>query len=47
MITLSSDKLALIRTWFSMKDLVHQGPERSTPEQVIYPGAFTPLRKAA
>jgi hypothetical protein len=45
MITLTLNKLALVKMSFSIRDSVHQELERSTPCQVAHPGGFTPLRK--
>jgi hypothetical protein len=46
MITLTPDRLTLVKTGFSVKDLVHQGPGRSTPRQTVHPGGFIPHKKA-
>jgi hypothetical protein len=45
MITLTQDKDTLVKVDFSIRDTVHQGPERSTPHQVTWPGDITPLGK--
>jgi hypothetical protein len=45
MITLTSDKLAPIKRWFPMEDLVRHGPRRPTPKQITSPGDLAPLRK--
>jgi hypothetical protein len=42
MITLTSDKLILIKARFPIKDPVHQGPDKSTPKQTASPGGLTP-----
>jgi hypothetical protein len=34
------DKLVLIKTNFSIRDSVHQRPERSAPCQMASPGSF-------
>jgi hypothetical protein len=44
-ITLTSDKLTLIKGRFSIKDLVHQGPRLPTPRQIAHPGGFAPPEK--
>jgi hypothetical protein len=46
MISLTSDKLTLIRAGFSIKDPVHQGPRRSTPKQITHPEGLASLEKA-
>jgi hypothetical protein len=46
MITLTLDKLTPIKAGFSVKDPVYQGPEQSTPRQIVCPRGFTPLKKA-
>jgi hypothetical protein len=45
MITLASDKLALIKVGFSVKDQVHQGPKQSTSRQIVYFEEFAAPRK--
>jgi hypothetical protein len=46
MITLTSDKHALIEAGFSIRDPVQQGLGQSTPHHVSRLGGFTPTRKA-
>jgi hypothetical protein len=45
MITLTSDKHAIVKANFSIEDSVHQGHEQSTPCQETHLGGFAPLRK--
>jgi hypothetical protein len=45
-ITLKSDKDALVKAGFSMRDSVQHGPQRSTPNHLSRPRGFLPLRKA-
>jgi hypothetical protein len=42
MITLTSDKFALVKAGFSIRDLIHQVPGRSTPRQIAHPRGFAP-----
>jgi hypothetical protein len=46
MITLTSDKFALVKAGFSIRDPVHQEPWRSTPRQIAHPRGFTLPEKA-
>jgi hypothetical protein len=46
MITLTSDKHALVKAGFSIRDLVHQGPGQLTPHQEAHLRGFTPPGKA-
>jgi hypothetical protein len=46
MITLTSDKHALLKAGFSISDSEHQGPRWSTPRQETDPRGFTPPGKA-
>jgi hypothetical protein len=45
MITQTSDNLAPIKVEFSIKDPIHQGPERSTPKWITSPGGLAPLKR--
>jgi hypothetical protein len=43
--TMMLDKHALVKASFSMKDLIHQAPERSIPHQISSPEGFAPPEK--
>jgi hypothetical protein len=45
-ITLTSDKLSVVKEGFSIRDYVHQGHEWSTPRQIERHGGFAPPGKA-
>jgi hypothetical protein len=45
MIILTSDKLTMVKTGFSIRDSIYQGPKRSTPCQMAALGGFTPLER--
>jgi hypothetical protein len=46
MITLTLEKLALVKAGFSTKDSVHQGPGQLTQKKIAHPGGLAPPRKA-
>jgi hypothetical protein len=45
MVTLTSDKFTLVKADFSIRESIHQEPERSTPQLMARPEGFTPTRK--
>jgi hypothetical protein len=45
MITLTPDKFILVKMGFSIRDMVNQGPGRSTPRHIARPEGFATPRK--
>jgi hypothetical protein len=45
MITLTSDKFALVKAGFSIRDPIHQGPGWPTPRQIAHPRGFSMLKR--